>query len=91
MLLTNLASVVVGFAMYAMSLVLPQLLQMPEATGYGLGQSMLVAGLCFVPTGLVMMAVSPLSARISRTWGPKVVADDRRGGDRRRVRPRASC
>jgi MFS family permease len=71
-LMTNLASVVIGFAMFAMSLVLTQLLQMPKATGYGLGESMLVAGLCFVPSGLVMMAVSPLSARISRVWGPKV-------------------
>jgi MFS family permease len=71
-LMTNLASVVIGFAMFAMSLVLTQLLQMPKATGYGLGESMLVAGLCFVPSGLVMMAVSPLSARISRLWGPKV-------------------
>ena len=43
-LLTNLASVVVGFSMFAMSLVLPQLLQLPDATGYGLGQSMLVGG-----------------------------------------------
>ncbi|MDN3353708.1 MFS transporter [Actinomadura sp. DC4] len=71
-LLTNVASVVAGFAMFAMSLVLTQLLQMPKATGYGLGQTMLAAGLCFVPSGLVMMAVSPLSARISRLWGPKV-------------------
>jgi MFS family permease len=71
-LLTNLASVVIGFAMFAMSLALTQLLQMPKATGYGLGQTMLVAGLCFVPSGLVMMAVSPLSARISTARGPKV-------------------
>jgi MFS family permease len=71
-LVTNLASVVVGFALYAMSLVLPQLLQLPAATGYGLGQSMLTAGLCLGPSGLVMMAVSPLSSRISATWGPKV-------------------
>ncbi|TKA09160.1 MFS transporter [Actinacidiphila oryziradicis] len=70
-LLTNLASVVVGFAMYAMSLVLPQLLQMPKATGYGLGQTMLVAGLCLAPGGLVMMVVSPLSAWITANWGPK--------------------
>jgi MFS family permease len=44
-LLTNAASVVVGFAMYAQALILPQLLQLPEATGYGLGQSMLAMGL----------------------------------------------
>ncbi|AQW48074.1 MFS transporter permease [Streptomyces hygroscopicus] len=71
-LLTNLASIVIGFAMFGMSLVLPQLLQMPEATGYGLGQSMMTAGLCLGPSGLVMMAISPLSARITATWGPKV-------------------
>jgi MFS family permease len=71
-LFTNLASAVFGFAMFAMSLVLPQLLQLPKATGYGLGQTMLVMGLVMAPSGLVMMATAPLSARISRARGPKV-------------------
>ncbi|MFG1705330.1 MFS transporter [Nonomuraea sp. M3C6] len=71
-LLTNLASAVFGFAMFAMSLVLPQLLQLPKLTGYGLGQTMLVVGLVLAPSGLVMMAMAPLSARISRARGPKV-------------------
>jgi MFS family permease len=70
-LLTNIASAVFGFAMFAMSLVLPQLLQLPTATGYGLGQSMLAVGLVMAPSGLVMMALAPVSARISRTRGPK--------------------
>ncbi|MEU2982514.1 hypothetical protein ABZ678_37915, partial [Streptomyces hirsutus] len=30
-----------GFAMFSMSLVIPQLLQLPEQTGYGLGRSLL--------------------------------------------------
>jgi MFS family permease len=71
-LFTNLASMVFGFAMFAMSLVLPQLLQLPESTGFGLGQSMLAVGLIMAPSGLVMMATAPVSARISRRWGPKV-------------------
>ncbi|MFG1670139.1 MFS transporter [Streptomyces sp. Y7] len=71
-LVTNLASIAVGFAMFAMSLVLPQLLQLPAQTGYGLGRSMLVAGLCLAPSGLVMMATAPVSAAISRAKGPKV-------------------
>ncbi|WP_432194141.1 MFS transporter [Streptomyces sp. bgisy027] len=71
-LVTNLASIAVGFAMFAMSLVLPQLLQLPARTGYGLGRSMLVAGLCLAPSGLVMMATAPVSAAISRAKGPKV-------------------
>ncbi|MEZ0066975.1 MFS family permease [Streptacidiphilus sp. MAP12-20] len=70
-LLTNVASIVVGFAMYAMSLIVPQLLELPKATGYGLGRSMVAAGLVVAPSGLVMMAVSPLSARLSAARGPK--------------------
>ncbi len=71
-LLTNLASMVFGFAMFAMSLVLPQLLQMPKATGFGLGQSMLASGLVMGPSGLVMLIAAPFSAKISKTRGPKV-------------------
>jgi MFS family permease len=70
-LLTNLASVLLGFALYCTQLVPPQLLQLPTSTGYGLGQSMLMAGLCVAPTGLLMMAVSPLSARLTKGFGPK--------------------
>jgi MFS family permease len=71
-LLTNIASAVFGFAMFAMSLVLPQLIQLPESSGFGLGQSMIAVGLIMAPNGLVMMAMAPVSARISRTRGPKV-------------------
>ncbi|MET9529286.1 MFS transporter [Streptomyces sp. NPDC006649] len=71
-LLTNLSSIMVGVAFYAISLVLPQLLQLPKATGYGLGQSMVVAGLCVAPLGLTMMLTAPVYARIAAKYGPKV-------------------
>ncbi|MFF8807548.1 MFS transporter [Streptomyces omiyaensis] len=71
-LLTNLASVLVGFSMYAQSLVVPQLLQLPEATGYGLGQSMMAMGLWMAPAGLAMMVLAPLGAKLSAARGPKV-------------------
>jgi MFS family permease len=71
-LLTNAASIVVGFSMYAQALIVPQLLQLPEETGYGLGQSMQAMGLWMAPSGLVMMAVSPLGAKLSAARGPKV-------------------
>jgi MFS family permease len=70
-LLTNVASVFVGFGMYASMLVMPQLLQFPEATGYGLGQSMLAAGLWMAPGGLMMMIVSPLGGKLTNARGPK--------------------
>ncbi|MEV5638594.1 MFS transporter [Streptomyces flaveolus] len=70
-LLTNLASIMVGVAFYVVSLVLPQLLQLPSATGYGLGQSMVVAGLCVAPLGLTMMFTAPVYARLSARYGPR--------------------
>jgi MFS family permease len=70
-LMTNLASVVIGFALYAMSLITPQLLELPSVTGYGLGQSMIRTGLWMIPSGLAMMAVSPLGARLSAARGPR--------------------
>jgi MFS family permease len=71
-LLTNLASVMVGFSLFAMSLIVPQLLQAPPSTGYGLGLSLIEAALCLTPSGLVMMLLSPVSAKVSARWGPKV-------------------
>lgn len=71
-LVTNLASVVFGFAMFAMSLVIPQVVQLPEFTGYGLGMNMFIVGLVMAPSGIVMMAMAPVSARITNTKGPKV-------------------
>ncbi|MFJ8172272.1 MFS transporter [Streptomyces sp. NPDC094473] len=70
-LITNVASLFVGFGMYAGMLIAPQLLQFPEATGYGLGQSMLAAGLWMAPGGLMMMIVSPLGGKLIDARGPK--------------------
>ncbi len=70
-LLTNLASVTVGFAFFASTVVLPQLLEAPTDTGVGLGQTMLVASLCLMPSGLVMWAMSPVAARLTRARGAR--------------------
>ncbi|NUS91347.1 MAG: MFS transporter [Nocardia sp.] len=71
-LFTNIASIAVGFALYGMSLSFPQLLMAPAETGYGLGLSMVAAGLALAPSGCVMMLLSPVSARISARFGPKL-------------------
>ncbi|MFD4420962.1 MFS transporter [Agromyces sp. NPDC058484] len=70
-LLTNAASIFVGFGMYASMLVMPQVLQMPAQTGYGLGQSVLAAGLWMAPAGLMMLLLSPVGGRLSNARGPK--------------------
>ncbi len=68
----NLASIAVGFAFYSCNLVVTQLLQAPTATGYGLGQSMVVAGVCAAPMGFLMMLMSPYAARVIQQRGPRM-------------------
>ncbi|MGA9582202.1 MAG: MFS transporter [Allosphingosinicella sp.] len=70
-LLTNIASIFVGFGMYASMLVMPQVLQLPSSTGYGLGQSVLAAGLWMAPAGLMMLMLSPVGGRLTNSRGPK--------------------
>ena len=70
-LLTNIAAIAVGFGMMAQAIVFPQLLQIPEETGYGMGQSVLHAGLWMAPGGLMMLFFAPVSARLIRTFGAK--------------------
>lgn len=70
-LLTNLASVLMGYAMFTMFVLTPQILQAPPVTGYGFGTSVLVSGLLLLPIGLAMTVFSPLSARLSRRRGPR--------------------
>ena len=70
-LLTNLASITVGFAYFASVAVLPQLLEAPTDTGVGLGQSLFIASLCLMPSGIVMFFLSPIAARLSASRGPR--------------------
>lgn len=70
-LMTNIASIFVGFGMYASMLVLPQVLQLSSETGYGLGQSILAAGLWMAPAGLMMLLLSPVGGRLTDARGPK--------------------
>ena len=70
-LFTNLAALLIGFAFYANSLTTAQLVQEPTWTGYGLGASIVVSGLCLLPGGVAMVLLSPVSARISAARGPR--------------------
>nr|WP_218847270.1 MFS transporter [Psychromicrobium silvestre] len=70
-LLTNLASLLVGFSMYANMLATTQQLQLPEISGFGFGLAVTVAGLCMVPSGLAMVAFAPISAGLTKRFGAK--------------------
>ncbi|MCW2852208.1 MAG: major facilitator superfamily 1 [Nocardioides sp.] len=71
-LLTNLAAAAIGFGMMGQAIIVPQLLQLPQLTGYGLGQSLLAAGLWMAPGGLVMMAFAPASSTLMTRYGARV-------------------
>ncbi|MEV7631878.1 MFS transporter [Microbacterium sp. NPDC089318] len=69
-LFTNLASIAMGFALFASSVVFPQLLQLPTSAG-GNGLSLLDSSLLLMPAGLAMLAMSPVAGVIERRTGPK--------------------
>lgn len=68
---TNVASVLIGFAMFAGFLVTTQILQAPVATGYGFGLPLVLAGLALLPVGGAMAVFSPVSARLSARFGAR--------------------
>lgn len=74
-LFTNLAALMMGFGMMAQSIVVPQLLEMPRATGHGLGQTLMQTGLWMAPAGLMMLVFSPVSsAMLTRLGGRMTLA-----------------
>ena len=73
--LTNLASILFGFALFAMMIGTATYVQAPEATGYGFGASILTGGFCLLPGGLMMLVFSNASARmIHRVGAPRTLA-----------------
>ncbi|MCF2532075.1 MFS transporter [Yinghuangia soli] len=70
--LPHAAALLTGFAFYANWLSTAQLVQAPESTGYGLGASAVTASLCLLPGGVIMVLLSPMSARMSNAYGARV-------------------
>jgi len=69
---TNLAAFAVGFAMFGSYILIPQLVQLPERTGYGFARSATVAGLVLLPSALVMLAAGPLSGWLGTRFGSRL-------------------
>ncbi|MFT4287662.1 MFS transporter [Nocardioides sp.] len=73
--LANLASILFGFALFASFIGTAAYVEAPEATGYGFGSSLLVGGLAMLPSGLMMLVLAPVAARlISSRGGPQTLA-----------------
>lgn len=72
-LLTNIASVAFGFALFASNVVYPQMLEQPTAGGVGFGLSLFIASLIIMPAGICMMLLSPIAGRLAGIIGPKAL------------------
>ena len=99
-LTTDMATFLVGFALFGSFILLPQLAQEPKSTGYGFGLSATLAGLLLMPNALVNLFIGPLSGRLGGKHGARVplligcvLAACRAGaaGDRARVAARGGA
>lgn len=71
-LLTNIATVLVGFALFASFVGTAAYVEAPIDTGYGFGASVFIGGLCMLPGGLMMLFISPFAARVIDKYGAKL-------------------
>jgi EmrB/QacA subfamily drug resistance transporter len=69
---TNLTSLMVGFGMFGAYLLLPQLVQMPPAAGFGFGATVTEAGLFLLPSALVMLFAGPIAGVLGARFGARV-------------------
>jgi hypothetical protein len=71
-LITNVATLLVGFGMFGSFILIPQLAETPEATGYGFGLDATGAGLLLLPGSLVMLLAGPVSGALGARFGSKL-------------------
>jgi EmrB/QacA subfamily drug resistance transporter len=71
-LMTNVATLFVGFGMFGSFLLIPQLAELPESTGFGFGSDATGAGLLLLPGALVMLVCGPISGALGTRFGSKL-------------------
>jgi EmrB/QacA subfamily drug resistance transporter len=72
---TNLVALLLGVGMYAVFAFLPEFLQTPSSAGYGFGVSITHSGLLMLPSSIFMFALSMMSGRLSKRYGPKAILE----------------
>jgi EmrB/QacA subfamily drug resistance transporter len=71
-LTTNLTALLIGFGMFGSFIIIPQLVQLPESTGFGFGASVTEAGLFLLPSTAVMLFAGPVAGVLGSRLGSKV-------------------
>jgi EmrB/QacA subfamily drug resistance transporter len=71
-LMTNVATLFVGFGMFGSFLLIPQLAELPESTGFGFGLDATGAGLLMLPGAVMMLFTGPISGALGTCFGSKL-------------------
>jgi EmrB/QacA subfamily drug resistance transporter len=71
-LITNVATLLVGFGMFGSFVLIPTLAEAPTSTGYGLGLDATRAGVLLMPGAFAMLIFGPLSGIVGTRYGNKV-------------------
>jgi EmrB/QacA subfamily drug resistance transporter len=69
---TNLTGLLIGFGMFGSFILIPQLVQLPESTGYGFGATVTEAGLFLLPSAAVMLVAGPLAGVLANRFGSRL-------------------
>jgi EmrB/QacA subfamily drug resistance transporter len=70
-LLTNVATLISGFALFSCFVLVPAFVETDAARGYGFGASATKAGLYLLPSSVAMLFAGPLAGAIGRRHGSK--------------------
>ncbi|MGZ8782393.1 MAG: MFS transporter [Gaiellaceae bacterium] len=70
-LLTNIATLISGFALFSCFVLLPTFVQTSSGNGYGFGASATEAGLYLLPSSVAMLFAGPLAGVAGRRFGSK--------------------
>jgi EmrB/QacA subfamily drug resistance transporter len=70
-LLTNIATLISGFALFSCFVLLPTFVETSSEHGYGFGASATKAGLYLLPSSIAMLFAGPLAGTIGRHIGSK--------------------
>lgn len=70
-LLTNIATLISGFALFSCFVLLPTFVETASGHGYGFGASATKAGLYLLPSSVAMLFAGPLAGMVGRRYGSK--------------------
>src|SRR3954447_4320153 len=70
-LITNVATLLVGFGLFGTFILIPQIAELPAGADVGLGLNATQAGLLMAPGGLMMLVAAPIVGRIGERIGSK--------------------